>query len=265
MSSAVSSVQLCFGEVRHTRLRPARNAFAYGVYFIRLPLRTIGAAPFGGKLFSRNRFNLLSFHDRDHGDGTLPLVDWIDGLLRREGIDDAEGEIWLQTFPRVLGYVFNPVSFWFCHAKDGRLRAVLCEVNNTFGERHYYLLDTGAVMPFGTELAARKVFHVSPFCAIEGGYRFRFMHAVRTNGGREQERITARIEHHDAAGTLLLQTSICGTAHMLSDAVALKAFFSFPLMTFSVVARIHWQALRLWIKRVPFFTKPMPPSSELSR
>src|SRR6476661_5529786 len=165
--------QLCFGQVRHTRLRPARNAFAYGVFFLRLPLRSLGAAPFGGRLFSRNRFNLLSFHDADHGDGCQAPLDWIDGLLKREGIADADGEIWLQTFPRVLGYVFNPVSFWFCHTKDGALRAVLCEVNNTFGERHCYLLDGGGTMPYGVELTARKTFHVSPFCAIAGGYRFR--------------------------------------------------------------------------------------------
>lgn len=265
-AAAMHAPQLCFGRVGHTRLRPVRNRFSYGVFFLRLPLRSLsgwsGAAP----LLSRNRFNLLSFHDSDHGDGRQPLTEWIDGLLANEGIADADGEIWLQTFPRVLGYVFNPVSFWFCHRKDGSLRAVLCAVSNTFGERHDYLLDTGAPIAYGTELRARKVFHVSPFCAIEGDYRFRFTReprAANTNG-QEHEHTLARIDHHDATGPLLL-TGIAGVSTDVNTRTVLRAFLFYPLMTFGVVAKIHWQALRLWLKRVPFFSKPTPPSSRLSR
>lgn len=219
---------------------------------------------FASAMFSRNRFNLLSFFDKDHGDGTQPLTAWIDGVLRTEGIDDADGEIWLQAFPRVLGYVFNPVSFWFCHRKDGQLRAILCEVRNTFGEKHSYLLDTGAAMPFGIELTARKIFHVSPFCAVEGGYRFRFMQSTDSETGTPRDRVVARIDYDDATGPLLL-TSVSGTLQPLSNAAVLKAFFTYPLMTFGVIARIHWQALRLWLKRVPFISKPAPPPTELSR
>ncbi|CAN5137433.1 DUF1365 domain-containing protein [soil metagenome] len=258
--------QLCFGKVLHSRLRPALHDFGYRVFFLRLPLRSMAAndgdCRTQSRLFSRNKFNLLSFHDRDHGDGQGALPAWIDGLLRGEGITDADGEVWLQCFPRVLGYVFNPVSFWFCHRQDGKLRAIVCEVNNTFGERHSYLLDTGDAMDYGVELSARKVFHVSPFCAIEGGYRFRFMRAAGVAG--ESERTVARVDHHDASGPLLL-TSISGQSQPLSDAVAARAFFTYPLMTFGVVAKIHWQALQLWIKRVPFFSKPTPPASEHSR
>ncbi len=255
----LATPQICFGTVRHSRLRPVVNAFEYGVYFMRLPLRTLGAADFGPSLFSRNRFNLLSFCDADHGDGRQPLLQWIDQLLHAEGIDDATGEIWLQSFPRVLGYVFNPVSFWFCHRPDGALRAVLCEVRNTFGEKHFYLLDSGASMSYGVQLSARKVFHVSPFCATDGSYRFRFMRAQR---GSEQT--VARIDHDDAIGPLIL-TSISGSAATLSSANVLRAFFSYPLMTFGVIAKIHWQALKLFIKRVPFFSKPLPPAGKLSR
>ena len=258
-SGNTAAPQLCFGTVRHSRLRPVANLFSYGVYFLRLPLRSIGNGDLGGRFFSRNRFNLLSFHDRDHGDGKQMLTTWIDQVLHSEGITDADGEVWLQAFPRVLGYVFNPVSFWFCHRADGALRAIVCEVRNTFGEKHYYLLDSGAAMQYGVELTARKVFHVSPFCAIEGGYRFRFM---RTQ--REHEQTVARIDHDDDHGPLLL-TSISGTATTLTATNALKAFFSYPLMTFGVVLRIHFQALKLFIKRVPFFSKPVPPSVELSR
>lgn len=264
MEISAYTPQLCFGKVRHTRLRPARNEFAYGVYFLRLPLRTMAHSGFASRLVSRNRFNLLSFHDCDHGDGRRPLIDWIDALLHDEGIMDGDGEIWLQTFPRVLGYVFNPVSFWICHRRDGQLRAIVCEVNNTFGERHCYLLDTGRTIDYGVELRARKVFHVSPFCAVEGEYRFRFMRAQQTIGSQTTEQTLARIDYHDASGPLLL-TSISGQAHTLADKVAARAFFSYPLMTFSVVARIHWQALRLWLKRVPLFRKPSSPSSEPSR
>ena len=254
------TLQLCFGQVHHTRLRPAQNRFDYGVYFLRLPLRSLQTEAPASRLFSFNRFNLLSFHESDHGAGQGPLLPWIDAFLRAEGIHDADGEIWLQAFPRVLGYVFNPVSFWFCHRADGALRAVLCEVRNTFGEKHYYLLENGGVMAYGQELAARKVFHVSPFCAIEGGYRFRFMRASGSSG----EQTVARIDHDDAKGALL-QTSISGRAGALSSRAVLKAFFRYPLMSFGVVARIHWQALRLWCKRVPFFSKPLPPTHEISR
>jgi DUF1365 family protein len=255
---------LSMGQVRHSRLRPAQNTFSYGVFTLMLPLRTLGDAALPGRFCSRNRFNLMSFHDRDHGDGTTPLLSWIDQLLKSENIADADGEIWLQTFPRVLGYVFNPVSFWYCHRSNGELRAIVCEVNNTFGERHFYLLDTGGAMSWGLSLSAKKVFHVSPFCAVEGRYRFRFMRTTQTIDGTDIERIVARIDYDDNEGPLLL-TSVSGKLLPLSTATAGEAFLRHPLMTLGVIARIHWQALRLFIKRVPFFSKPLPPTSSLSR
>ena len=173
--------KLYFGRVMHHRLRPAEHRFVYPVFFMRVPLSDPHSL--AGPLFGVNRPKLFSFMFRDHGarDGSAP-IDWIRALLEREGLDAADGEVWLQAFPRVLGYVFNPVSFWFCHDRAGALRAILCEVNNTFGETHHYLLAEpgGGPIPANAELAARKVFHVSPFCAIEGGYRFRFGDA----GGR---------------------------------------------------------------------------------
>ena len=262
--------QLCFGQVRHSRLRPVPNDFLYRVYFVRLPLRSMRQADFTTRLCSRNRFNLLSFNDSDHGDGSTPLIEWIDTLLSGEGITDADGEIWLQTFPRVLGFVFNPVSFWFCHKKNGALRAVLCDVRNTFGERHFYLLDNGGSMPFGSELKAKKIFHVSPFCAIEGIYRFRFMRTIcqtgqtGQSGARAAELTVARIDYDDANAPLL-HTSISGKSGTLSDAGVLKAFFLYPLMTMGVVVKIHWQALQLWLKRVKFISKPLPPEPKVTR
>ncbi|MEP6738919.1 MAG: DUF1365 domain-containing protein [Caldimonas sp.] len=249
------------GQVRHTRLRPVRNAFAYPTYFLLLPMRTMRARP--APALARNRFGLISFHDADHGDGRADSLAWIDDLLAAEGIADATGEVWLHCYPRVLGFTFKPVSFWYCHRADATLAAIIVEVNNTFGERHCYVLR-GAELAFGREMRASKVFHVSPFCAVAGDYRFRFMrtgiHAHDGVHDRGPARTVARIDHHDDDG-LLLQTSICGTLQPLSKRCVRAAFFRVPLLTLGVVVRIHWQAVKLWFKHVPFLSKPAPPQS----
>ena len=246
---------LGFGQVRHMRLKPARNAFAYSTYFLMLPMRAMQANKAHG--LAHNRHALLSFFDRDHGDGRENAVSWIDELLRREGVEDAKGEIWLHTYPRVLGYTFKPVSFWYCHAGDGSLRTIVVEVNNTFGERHCYLLDKPV---YGRELKADKVFHVSPFCTLEGGYRFRFMRSDK--GGIHQT--VARIDYDDNAGPLL-ETSVSGTLEPITQSSLRKALWGYPAMTFGVIARIHWQAFKLWRKHVPFISKPRSPETFVTR
>ena len=246
---------LGFGQVRHTRLKPAKNAFAYPTYFLMLPMRAMWAST--AHDLAHNRSGLLSFFDSDHGDGRANALEWLDDLLQREGVDDAQGEVWLHTYPRVLGYTFKPVSFWYCHASDGTLRAIVVEVNNTFGERHCYLLDRPR---YGHELTADKVFHVSPFCTLEGNYRFRFMR--RSQEG--VEKTLANIDYHDAAGPLI-KTSVSGTLVPVTKASLHKALWRYPAMTFGVVLRIHWQAVRLWIKRVPFISKPKPPEIFVTR
>lgn len=242
-----------FGQVRHTRLRPARNAFAYPTYFLMLPLRSLHQ--YGSGALAHNRRGALSFFDRDHGDGSDNALAWLDALLRREGVEDATGEAWLHTYPRVLGYTFKPVSFWYCHRDDGTLRAIVVEVNNTFGERHCYLLDTPR---YGQELKADKVFHVSPFCTLEGGYRFRFLHSGN-DGINKINKTVARVDYDDNAGPLL-ETSVSGTLEPVTAASLRKALWRYPAMTLGVIARIHWQAFRLWCKRVPFVRKPEPPA-----
>jgi DUF1365 family protein len=225
-----------------------------------LPMRSLRQAPCAD--LCRNRFGLISFADRDHGDGRADSLAWLDDLLAREGIHDARGEVWLHCYPRVLGHTFKPVSFWYCHRDDGSLTAIVVEVNNTFGERHCYLL-TGPELAFGRELRASKVFHVSPFCDTAGMYRFRFM---RTDLGRpagSRARTVVRIDHEDAEG-VLLQTSVSGELTPLNAVTRRSAFFGIPLMTLGVIVRIHWQALKLWGKRVPFFSKPSAPRTFVS-
>jgi len=241
------------GQVRHRRLRPTGHAFVYPTYFLMLPLRSLRQTP--DLCLKRNAPGLLSFHDKDHGDGRADALAWIDALLLAEGVTDADGETWLHTYPRVLGFVFKPVSFWYCHRSDGTLAAVVVEVNNTFGERHCYFL-AGPDLAFGHELRARKVFHVSPFCAVQGDYRFRFMVTPT--------RTVARVDHDDADGPLL-QTSVSGALEPLTRQAVRRLFWGVPWMTLGVLVHIHWQALRLWAKRVPFFSKPEPPQAFTTR
>jgi len=248
-----------FGQVIHKRLRPAHNAFNYPTYFLMLPMRSLHRH--GSGALAHNRRGALSFFDSDHGDGGDNAVAWLDALLLREGVEDAQGEIWLHTYPRVLGYTFKPVSFWYCHRLDGSLRAIVVEVNNTFGERHCYLLDAPR---YGQTLTADKVFHVSPFCTLDGGYRFRFMRSEK-NG---VQKTVARIDYHDSLeddAAALLQTSVSGTLEPVTTASLRKALWRYPAMTLGVMARIHWQALRLWRKHVPFISKPETPQNPVTR
>ena len=261
MSAAPLPVQplIGFGQVMHKRLRPTVNAFNYPTYFLMLPMRSLHQG--GSGALAHNRRSALSFFDRDHGDGGDNAVTWLDALLRREGVEDADGELWLHTYPRVLGYTFKPVSFWYCHRLDGSLRAIVVEVNNTFGERHCYLLDEP---DYGRELRADKVFHVSPFCTLAGGYRFRFL---RSDPGGVQKTV-ARIDYHDSpddAASALLQTSVSGTLEPVTAASLRRALWRYPAMTLGVMARIHWQAFKIWRKHVPFIRKPELPKNTVTR
>ena len=261
----MSNAKINFGVVKHQRLRPAKNAFGYGVFTVSIPMRARSTNPnlLSQNGLSDNRWGLCAFFDKDHGQGESNSLAWIEKILTDNHVQDVDGEIWLQTFPRVLGYVFNPVSFWICTRADGKVQAVLAEVNNTFGERHCYLLhkDSGEVLRSGETLSSKKVFHVSPFCAVRGDYHFRFLFPQDSSSGKNN---VCRIELHED-GQPLINTSISGISRPLSRASIMLALLHYPLMSLGVIFRIHWQALKLWVKGVPFHSKPKPPELEVSR
>ena len=252
---------LCTGTVMHARFAgkqsPAAHSFVYPLFFVALPLSTLHSA--GNRWFGVERARLLSLRFRDHGarDGSPPEA-WIRRLLSAEGITAADGEVVLQTFPRLFGFVFNPVSFWFCHDREGTLRAVLAEVRNTFGDRHNYLLAHADQSPItaADTLTARKIFHVSPFFPVTGEYRFRF--------DLSPQRRRVELDYW-LDGERVLATALVGAPHALDAAAVLRAVLLQPLLTFSVVWRIHWQAARLWWKRAVFHSRPQPPLQETTR
>jgi DUF1365 family protein len=253
-------IQVAIGPIRHTRLRPVRHAFSYAGCFLRIRVDGEHACQMARHLspwFAFDRAAPLSFRSSDHGDGQTPLEDWARARCAEAGVR-IDGPIWLHTFARHLGYVFKPVSFWFCHRADGALMAVIAEVNNTFGERHCYLLTDpqGQALREGREMRASKTFHVSPFCEVRGSYRFRFMN--------RSDRALARIDHHDDDGPLLL-TSLSGALHEACARTMRRALFGQPLFTLGVIIRIHWHALLLWRSRVRFHRKPEPPRAIVTR
>jgi uncharacterized protein len=244
--------------VVHRRLRPRNNAFRYRIAYLCLGLDALETA--GGRWLKLDRPGLVSFRRADHGghDG-LDLKAWLKNILYRHGIGEiCDGDVVLMTMPRMLGYVFNPVSFWFCRDRAGRLRAVLCEVNNTFGETHCYLVHHDDNRPIESDawLEGRKAFHVSPFLPIEGGYRFRFR--------LDHQYAHVDVNYHDDDG-LMLATSVGGRRVALDDRAVLRRFLGNPTMTLAVIIRIHWQALHLWRKRARFYRKPAPPPEFVTR
>jgi hypothetical protein len=242
--------------VAHARLRPKRNSFRYRVPYVAIPARLLGARRSFG-LFSINALNLFSVRIGDYGHEDHRGLDWVREVLAQRGLREADGDVELVTIPRVLGFAFNPVSFWMCFDRARALRAVIAEVNNTFGERHFYVCAHADRRPIGPDdrLTAEKVFHVSPFMKVEGHYAFTFS-AGPDNFG-------ARIDLHDAEG-LILTTSLAGRREPLSDRRLALAFVANPLLMLKVLGLIHYQALRLWAKGVAPVRKPAPPTEVVS-
>jgi DUF1365 family protein len=244
-----------FGGVTHARLRPVRHAMRYGVFSLLLDLDTLADDLSRLRLLSHNRANLFSFHERDHGDGSVSgLRGQVAALLAGAGIV-ADGPVRLLCMPRLLGYVFNPLSIYFCHRRDGSLAAILYQVHNTFGQRHAYLLAAAPDAAGVVRQECAKRFYVSPFMDMEMTYRFR----IRPPDAN----VAVVVEGCDAAGTMFVAT-LTGHRRELSDATLLRALLRYPLLTLKVIGGIHWEALKLWRKGLRLRPRPPPPAEPVS-
>lgn len=255
MGADAASLYDC--QVMHRRHVAPSLRFRYRLFYLLLDVDRLDALSRALRLFSHNGFNLVSVHDRDHGSGAPGgLRAWAQTVLQGAGIALPGGRIRLLCLPRVLGFAFNPLSLWYCEDRGGRLRAVIAEVRNTFGERHSYLLDgAGEAIDWQRPVDKDKVFHVSPFLDVAGRYRFRL----------EAPGAALRLAIHETCeGTPLLDASLAGRARALSDRRLLASVARMPWVTFKVVLAIHWQALRLWRAGASVRRKPSPPSLEVS-
>lgn len=255
MTAAAGGSALYVGEVMHRRLRPFVHAFRYRVYSLLVDLDELPDLDRRLRLFAYNRAGLFAFHDRDHGprDGT-PLRPWVERRLDEAGFDAPSGRIMLLCFPRVLGYVFNPISVYFCHDRQGRLVAILYEVRNTFGQQHGYLLPVEGDGGGWIRQTQDKQFFVSPFLPMECRYAFR----IRPPGERLAVVIRQTTATADGEADILLATQT-GIRRPLSDRWLLRMALAMPLLTLKILFAIHWQALRLWRKGARLHARPDPP------
>ena len=251
MVSSSSGTKIFTAKTMHKRLAPKVNKFVYSVYYLAFPLSKIDEL----KLL----WPLISFKSKDHGlrDGS-DLKDWIYDILKKQEVSGID-EVVLVSMPRVLGYAFNPVSFWLCLDKGGELRAVLSEVNNTFGETHSYLCahNDGSVISADDTFAGEKLFHVSPFLEREGSYQFRFDYSA--------DRLGIWIDYYNEQGEKVLLTNLIGGMSELTRPNLLKHFFKYPMVTLKVIVLIHYQALKLVSKGIKYITKPKQKESRSSK
>lgn len=252
----MSAIQHIAGVTFHGRKGAVENAFRYGVdYVLFAPLD----APRGPALFSRNGRNLVSLHDSDHGGAPKEGVGlpWAQKVFADHGLEDVISRIELLAQPRILGHVFNPVSFWLGFDEGGDLRAVIPEVSNTYGDRHSYVCfhdDFRVIAPSDT-LSARKIFYVSPFQPVEGDYTFRFDFTA--------DKVGVWIDY--TAGQNGLLATLTGRRKPLTNVSIVVACLRRPFGSRRVLGLIHWQAFKLWWKGAKFRSHPKPPSEEVSR
>lgn len=245
------------GSTFHGRRGAVTNAFTYSIDYVLLDAEA--DRPAAPRLFARNRAGLMSLHDSDHGGPPRQGrgAPWARAVLEAHGLAAVtDGPLELLAQPRMLGHVFNPVSFWLAHDRARRLRAVIAEVSNTFGDRHSYLCahDDHRPIDRADVLHARKIFHVSPFQPIDGGYSFRF--DIR------DDRIGVWIDYSTDGEGLL--ATLTGKRAPLTGWAILRSALRRPLGARRVLALIHWQALKLWWKGAPYRVRPAPPEQDVS-
>lgn len=237
------------GTVMHARMKPVAHRFSYNVFNMLVDIDRLEELQSSNRWFSYNRTNLLSIHDRDHGlrDGSS-LRQSVDTALIEAGLDLTGGTTLLLCYPRVLGYVFNPLSVYYCHDRNGQLRALIYEVRNTFGEMHSYVapIEDGDRRTSGIRQERDKLFYVSPFIDMPMRYHFRLT--------EPNEQINVRILETDSNGPLLAAT-FTGQRELLNDRTILAACARIPFLTIKVITTIHFEALRLWLKGAPFFRR----------
>jgi hypothetical protein len=247
---ANEAAALYFGEVMHARLKPMGHRFSYRVMNLLIDLDRLGSADTLSPLFGVNRAALYSFHESDHGerDGSS-LRAWVQRRAAEHGVDLAGGRVQMLCYPRLFGYTFNPLSVYFCYRADGSLALLIYEVRNTFGEIHPYVLPVRAsdVSAAGVRQEQDKLFYVSPFVGMAMRYRFRISPPGET--------VKLRILETDREGPLLAATFF-GRHGALSTRALLRAFVALPLVTAKIIAAIHWEALRLWLKGARLVPRP---------
>jgi hypothetical protein len=250
-----SAVSLVPGTVMHARMKPKPHRFSYKVFNLLIDLDRLTEAGRASRLFSiGRRFNLAGFRESDHGDGKTPLRSHVERLLRPAGVDISGGRVLLLCYPRILGFVFNPISVYFCYDADDALAAVIYEVRNTFGEMHTYVapVAAGELSEAGLRQSRAKLFYVSPFLDMALRYHFRLL--------PPGDAVRVRILETDAEGPILA-ASFAGTREDLTTSGLLAQCLAIPFMTLKVVAGIHWEALKLWLKGVGLRARPAPPGA----
>ncbi len=242
--------------VAHARNFPQQYRFAYQIFSILIDIDQLHQADQASWLFATNRFAAIAFHERDHGpvDGSA-LRPWINDQLASRGLPEP-ATVLLQCMPRVFGYVFNPISLWYCFDHAGNVLAILVEVNNTFGEKHCYLLhEAGRAMSWPVRQAADKCFHVSPFIGMQARYQFRI--------SDPRAKLGVVINEFQNNELMLIATQT-GLPRALTFSNLARLLCRLPLSTFKVMAAIHWQALRIWWRGGKFHKKPPPPANLIS-